>query len=328
MLLLLARCRLGAPSALARSPVRWRCAYRLRTVELHDGGGGGGSYPVVIKGTNLWTVNQARALIDGVSESRSEFNTVDWQKVADGFPDRTPRACKSKYRLLMRDMALAAGAGHTLRLAKGAYELVAREKEAWTPDDDETLLALHEVWATKWDRIAKSIGKYTPAQCQGRYYWIRKKKRKQAATGDDQSPAKNRTGEQQAKKELPRVRDPKHWSEAEDRKLRDLLIKHGRLDRHAASELLPGFSLAHIYYELDKALSGGPHLAEGMWTAAEHRALLALVERHGRDWRAISHAMPTNRSATQCRLRYACCSSGPVTKHRWTADEEERLRLL
>ncbi|KAJ2809950.1 hypothetical protein H4S07_002962, partial [Coemansia furcata] len=125
-------------------PVRWRCAYRLRTVELHDGRGGG-SYPVVIKGTNLWTVDQARALIDGVSESRSEFNTVDWQKVADGFPDRTPRACKAKYRLLMRDMALAAGAGHALRLAKGgAYELVAKEKEAWTPDDDETLLALHE----------------------------------------------------------------------------------------------------------------------------------------------------------------------------------------
>ncbi|KAJ2814051.1 hypothetical protein H4S07_000160, partial [Coemansia furcata] len=186
------------------------------------------------------------------------------------------------------------------------------------------------VWATKWDRIAKSIGKFTPAQCQGRYYWIRKKnKKKQAATAaDDQSPAKSGSGEQQAKKEHPRVRDPKHWSEAEDGKLRDLLIEHGRLDRRAASELLPGFSLAHIYYEMDKALSGGPHLAEGMWTAAEHRALLALVERHGRDWRAISHAMPTNRSATQCRLRYACCSSGPVTKHRWTAAEEERLRLL
>ncbi|KAJ2068020.1 hypothetical protein GGH13_005074 [Coemansia sp. S155-1] len=293
-------------------------SYKLRTINIHDGNG---SYPVQVKETNMWTIDQVQELVKLVSENRSEFNLVDWQKVSDRFPDRTPRACKTKYSLLMRDASAASGTSKTMSRG-GVYDLFSSESLGWSSNDDEMLLALFEVWGTKWDSISKSIGKYTGTQCQGRYYWLRKKrmlKRTKPQNSDEQKP------------EVPQPANTQkraRWSEAEDRKLRDLLIEHGRFDYKEAGKRLPGFSLAYIYYELDKALSGPGHAA-GTWTSAEHRALLELTEKYGRDWRSISLEMPTSRSATQCRLHFAYCCSGPVTKHRkWTPDEEERLRLL
>ncbi|KAJ2757080.1 hypothetical protein GGI19_000321 [Coemansia pectinata] len=308
-------------SSLAMDRGKSSRSYKLRTIEIHDRNG---SYPVQVKETNMWTIDRVQELIKLVSENRSEFNLVDWQKVADRFPDRTPKACKTKYNLLMRDASAAtSGTGKSMRKG-GVYDLFSSESVGWSAEDDEMLLALFEVWGTKWDRISESIGKYTGTQCQGRYYWLRKKK--MAKRGRAKS---NSSGER--KPEVPQLVSTQkrgRWSEAEGRKLRDLLIEHGRFDRSEAGKRLPGFSLAHIYYELDKALSGPGH-ASGTWTSAEHRALLELTKKHGRDWRSISLDMPTSRSATQCRLHYAYCCSGPVIKHRkWTTDEEERLRLL
>ncbi|KAJ2493341.1 hypothetical protein IWW37_000625 [Coemansia sp. RSA 2050] len=307
-------------------------SYKLRILEVHDDNG---SYPVQIKETNTWRIDQVQKLIELVTANRSEFNVIDWRKVSDQFPDRTTRACQSKYKLVMRDISAASGHGKSLqtRVKGGAYDVFSNESAGWTAEEDGVLLALFEVWGTKWDKISENIGRYTASQCQGRYYWIKKRKAAKPTASNA-----TRTKGSRCLRERPKVERPKpppgsatkraHWSEAEDRRLRDLLKKHGRFDRNEASKLFPDFYLAHVYYELDKALTRPQHVS-GTWTRSEHQALLDLIEKHGRDWRSISLAMPTNRSAYQCRLHYAYCCSRAVTKYRkWTADEEERLSLL
>ncbi|KAJ2684133.1 hypothetical protein IWW39_005088 [Coemansia spiralis] len=226
----------------------------------------------------------------------------------------------------MRDISAASSHGKSLqtRVKGGAYDVFSSESVGWTTEEDETLLSLYEVWGTKWANISEVIGRYTASQCQGRYYWI--KKRKTARPPSATRPKGSRSLGEHPKPAS--VTERVHWSEAEGRRLRNLLKKHGRFDRYEASKLFPDFHLAHIYYELDKALTR-PQRASGTWTRAEHQALLDLVDKHGRDWRSISLAMPTNRSANQCRLHYAHCNSRAVAGfRRWTPDEEERLKLL
>ncbi|KAJ2746353.1 hypothetical protein GGI20_001413 [Coemansia sp. BCRC 34301] len=323
--------------------------HRLRTLELHIRDCNG-RHPVQVKETKKWMISDVERLMELVAGRRGEYNVMDWHKIASNFRDRTPDACKKKYNLLLRDATAAtiAGArgkynGNMSPRAKtgGTYDFLSSASKEWTAEDDKMLLALYEVWGTKWDKIAISIGRFTDSQCQSRYYWVRKKRKQERVAAVDPSRSKKRTSSasQQAKSEgprdPPRTRKPAsgdmakraRWTETETKRLHDLLVEQGRFDYKEARKQLPGFSLAHIYYELDKVLSGPGH-ATGLWTSTEHEALLELTKIHDRDWRSISLGMPTRRSANQCRLHYAYCCSGPMPKKRWSADEEERLKLL
>ncbi|KAJ2891499.1 hypothetical protein IWW38_003594, partial [Coemansia aciculifera] len=244
---------------------------RLVKINVHDDGKDGKCHPVLIKETKMWTTDDVQKLIDAASKTKGEFNVIAWQKIADRyFPNRTADACKKKYELLLRDISAATSSARFLKTTTAVqsrgkkvkpYDFLSTRSKEWTLEDDKTLLALCEVWDTQWDQIAKSIGKYTGSQCKGRYYWLRKKNRlKKTVAGDrDQEKHKGPLQEQQnlSSTDVPQQRA--RWTEAETKKLRDLIIAQGRFDYKEASKQLPGFSLSNIYYELDKVLSGPDH---------------------------------------------------------------------
>ncbi|KAJ1960530.1 hypothetical protein GGI12_003748 [Dipsacomyces acuminosporus] len=118
------------------------------------------------------------------------------------------------------------------------------------------------------------------------------------------------------------------WTKAEDERLRELVIEKRRFDHLDLRRHFPGFNYYNIYNALQR-LSAEPGHVKGLWTNAEHRSLLKLIDEYGDDWLKVAENMPTRRTVSQCRAHYMTCCTKPVVKRgRWSNEEEEKLRHL
>lgn len=79
---------------------------------------------------------------------------------------------------------------------------------------------------------------------------------------------------------------------------------------------------------LAKTAKKRPPVKRVRWTPEEDKRLRELVKSHGgRHWKAIATGM-RNRSAAQCRQRWAGLCSPNKSKRAWTAQEDEQLRTF
>jgi hypothetical protein len=219
--------------------------------------------------TGAWTEDE-----DGKLKAAAQLHgSEDWGVISTLIPGRTDTQCRKRWDRWLNSFN------------SSSIDRVIGRTGAWTEDEYGKLKDAVQLHGSKdWGVIATVVPGRTKDQCRAGW-------RKFLKTSINL--VTRRTGA---------------WTEDEDRKLKDAVLRHGGTDWGVITTLVPGRSSGQCLYRwrsfLNKHSSDRVTRGPVTWTEAEDGTLRDAVPLHGdKDWAAIAARVP-DRTKGQCSSRW------------------------
>ncbi|CAG8562302.1 7576_t:CDS:2 [Diversispora eburnea] len=161
----------------------------------------------------------------------------------------------------------------------------------WTEQDEQILLDAVEKYGTKWDYISKNCFQTirTPGSVEKKWYLLKQK--------------------------IKRTSYHNPWTTEEDEILKKGVLRYGVGQWSIISTLLPRRDDAQLFNRWNLLIKS----KRGRWSEEEHKLVIKLVNKYGRNWAIISNLM--NRPNNYIQNHY----DQHVLNSKWTIEDKNLL---